>query len=400
MVTHGILKFFSLIAVMLLCSSCTRIALAIVYSPHTIMAKMGESRVDLYGKLIDQDGRPVVGAKFKYEISTYGLLIKPNYSRRVAISDKDGLFEVHARRCAILYINNIDCKGYEYSYQYAPDKKNITSLEYRSGYIGRLHSDKDNPLVWHLRRKDHEGYFLLEDGIYFQLGKDDGNGKEIRAYGRDFGQGMSYGPDGRSREGRKPNYPGEIFWDIEATGVADKEKGVWSITLKTNGEHSGIQQFDKLLYGAPTDGYAKELQLNVPFGKWIVDPATSSSDPNSPYNRADMPIRHFYARLREQGVYARLDVKKIISDESRLEISCHALINPYGDRSFEQLAFLLDKLTYSEWNGANRELNKRIHESTALRSNAKDNARQAMREQRLPERPPFEEWIRDGLAFW
>jgi len=399
MVTHGILKCFSLIAVMLLCSSCTRIALAIVYSPYTIKAKMGESRLDLYGKLIDQDGRPVVGAKVKYEISTCGLLIKPNYSRRVAISDKDGLFEVHARRCGILYINDIDCRGYEYSYEYAPGKKNITSLEHRRGY-GRQHSDKANPLVWHLRRKDHNGYLLLDYGFYFQLGKEDGNGKEIRAYGRDFGQEMTYGPGGKSRDGRKPNYPGEIFWDIEATGVADKEKGVWSITLKTNGEHSGIQQFDKLLYGAPTDGYAKELQLNVPFGKWIVDPATTSRDPNSPYNRADMPIRHFYARLREHGVYARLDVKKIIADESRLKIECKVLINPYGDRSFEQLAFLLDKLTYRERNGANRELNKRIYESIDLRRDGIDKARQAMREQRLPERPPFEEWIKDGLAFW
>ena len=343
--------------------------------------KKTESAVDLYGRIVDQDERPVAGATVKYEIARYGLL-KPHYTHGELVSDGEGLFELHAGKGGILYIKNIECTGHEYKLLYAPGNKNVTSFEFRSTYRDRHRADKEHPVVWHLRRKDSKGNFILYDNLSIELSTDDG--RDWSAY--DFGTPMTGIPSRRTRN--------EYFWDIEATGEADKENGVWNVILKTNGEKSGIQRLDQLLYEAPADGYARELLLTIPFGTQKQNPITSQGD-------RELSIRHFYARLREPGMYARLDVEVISADESKIIMYCNALINPYGERRLEKLIFLMQKLSDSEQTNADIELKNKMRRSQSLYfDNCEKPAMQAMREQRFAVRPPFEEWIKDGLAFW
>ena len=213
-------------------------------------------------------------------------------------------------------------------------------------------------------------------------------GRDEKRYGRDFAEGLYYSID------RQPNHweMERAFWDIEATGEADTEKGVWNVTLKTNGENSGIQRLDTLLYETPADGYQKELSLTIPFGRERFQHGGDEKP---------LSISHFYARLREPGMYARLDVEEISANEKELLIYCKVFINPYGERSLEKLTFLWQKLSNSEKNMANDKLKAKINKSLRLESdNCENQAIQAMREQRFAERPPFEEWIKEGLAFW
>ncbi len=383
-----ILKKTTFLIVIMMCCSGTLWGETVIERVEKL--RRTESKIDLYGKIIDQDDRPVVGATVNYEIARYGIL-RPYYNRGETVSAKDGNFEVHADKGGLLYIKNIDCKGYEYKISYAPGRTNVTSLEFRSSYRDRHRADKDNPIIWHLRRKDHKGSCLLKTSIEIKLSMEQRDGRDGREYGRDFAQEMAYWLSGFSRDTKEGPYVGDVFWDIEATGEADREKGVWNVVIRANGEKAGIQRLDTLLYAAPADGYGRELELTIPFGKQKHSPLPGDSA---------LSILNFYARLRNPGIYARLDVERIFADESRLVIYCHVFINPYGDRSLEELVSLEEKLSYRDYNNATSEKRAMIDKSGHLIGEARLSAEKAMREQRLAERPPFEEWIKEGLAFW
>ena len=342
-------------------------------------AVSSEGKLEFYGKVVDHDGQPVKEILVLYETTSAGFP-KPRYKKGRVKTDSNGLFAVKGGRISFFYIEGIEKPGYEL-------QKRPPSFDYRQDYRNRHKPDKERPVEFIVRRKDSKGFYLLRKDIAVMLSMERKNGREDgRNYGRDFARGISYRYSLRCREEAE-----DAFWDIEATGEADKEKGVWNVVLKTNGKSSGIQRLDNLLYEAPADGYAKEISLAIPFGMAM---ARDSDD-------GKLPFRHFYARLREPGMYARLDVDEIQADETRLMIYCKVLINPYGDRSLEELTFLQQKLSYSEENGANAKLRAKIYKSRKLkRENCETPAMQAMREQRLAERPPFEEWMKEGLVFW
>ncbi len=337
-------------------------------------AVASEGKLEFYGKVVDQDGQPVEDIRVLYETSSAGFP-RPIYRKGYVKTDTNGLFVIKGGHIGILYIEGMEKPGYEL-------QKRPPSFDYRQDYRYRHKPDKERPVEFHVRRKDHAGSFILRGGFNIELSeKSDGDWSA-----KDFGTPMDGIPKWRTSS--------EFFWDIEATGEVDKEKGVWNVTLKTNGENSGIQCRDNLLCEAPVDGYTKKLFLSIPFGR-------QKSKPVKDIGESELLIRFFYARLRKPGMYARLDVEKIFADEKHLTIYCHAKINPYGERSFEELTFLLDKLSYSEENNANAELRAKINKSLHLCVDCcKTPALQAMREQRLAERPPFEEWMKEGLVFW
>ena len=344
-----------------------------------------EGRLEFYGKVVDQDGNPVEGLAVLYSTTSAGFP-KPIYRKGCAKTDKNGLFTIKGGRVCSLYIKDIEMPGYEFIYD-----SWCTSFDYRRDYSYRHKPDKSRPVLLHVRRKDHKGSFLLEDGIGIELSMEQENGRDGRECGRDFAQKKTYGLSGYSRDTAYSYFRG-LFWDIEATGEADREKGVWNVILRANGAKAGIQRVDTLLYAAPEDGYFRELKLTIPFGTQKRTPMSGDSP---------LSILHFYARLRDPGMYARLDVERIVADESRFDMDCSVLINPYGDRSFEKLTFLLLKLSDTERNRANAKLRNKIDRSLRLyHDSCETPAMQAMREQRLATRPPFEEWIREGLAFW
>ena len=339
-----------------------------------------EGKLEFYGKVEDQDGRPVKDIDVLYRASSAGFP-KPIYKKGRVKTDSKGLFTVKGGHVGILYFDGIEKQGYELV-------RRPESFDYRQDYRYRHRPDRDKPVVFQVRRKDHEGTHILKSGMGVELSMEERNGRDGKRYGRDFAVGLYYSinrqPDDWERE--------RAFWDIEATGEADVGKGVWNVTLKTNGEKSGIQRLDTLLYAVPDKGYSREIALTVPFGIERLEPTS---------HIRELSIRHFYARLREPGMYARLDVEEISANEKELLISCKVIINPYGGRSFEELTFLWQRLSDTEKNKADTKLRNKIKKSFRLEIDDCDKpATQAMREQRFAERPPFDEWMKDGLVFW
>ena len=301
----------------------------------------GEQKIDFYGIAIDQHGKPVEGAKATFHASAYGIL-RPKYTRLAAVSGADGRFEIHAGKGARLDLENMECHGYEF-----PREGNTRGFTYDLAYVERHRPDKANPVVFHLRKKHSEAVVLLNSRASILLSTP----KNISWFGWDVAS---------CREWTAPAPPDPgYFRDYEVTGEHDAEKKEWTLTIKMNGEQAGVLMSDKLLYEAPADGYAKEVTLTFKY----------SDKP---------PLKHLYLRLRDCGMYARLDVEHGSVSEKGVYFSCKTVINPYGSRSLEDLVYV----------GSD--------ESDELILKCFKEARKAMKEQRFAPRPPFEQWIREG----
>ena len=307
------------------------------------IARRGQQRVDFYGVVLNQFGRPVPDAVIHYRTSAYGLL-RPTYRTGGVSSGADGRFEIHGGVAAFLYITGIVRSGHEFS-------KGITGFDYDRSYTSRHRPDREHPVVFRLREKRAPGTCLLKKSFRIHLTARAGGG----FWCQDLAKGWRY----FSRESVSP----KAFPDLEVTGVPDRERREWRLTIRTNGGQSGIQLRDDLLYEAPADGYARTLDIAFPFTE-----------------RLRFPIRYLYVRLREPGMYARFRIDNSSeSSDQRLHLRCEGVINPYGDRSFEPLSFNADV----DFRGF---------------SQCRKEATEAFEKQRLAPRPPFEEWVRDGHA--
>ena len=307
--------------------------------------KKTESKIELHGKLVDQFGEPIKNAKVCFRTESYGL-IHPVYATGTVQSDEAGCFEIHKERGGILYIEDVVASGYEFR-QWGNDYK--TYFDFRTSRRDRHRPDKENPVVFRLRKRLAHGTYLLKKSFIIGISAK----AKFPCWARDLDKGWNINP-------RRKMDP-EVFWDIEVYGIIDMEKKQWRLTFKTNGLNSGIQRQDGLLYEAPENGYGKALDVVLPFSR-------------------PLPLKHLYVRLREPGMYARFDISPdSFANEEHVQLFVESFINPYGDRSFEEL--LRDS--------------KREYERFGQCS---DDAEQAFREQRFAPRPNFEEWIREGKA--
>ncbi len=303
--------------------------------------RKGEQKIDFYGIVINQYGKPVEGVKATFHASAYGIL-RPQYKRLEAVSGADGCFEIHAGKGARLDLENMECHGHEF-----PREGNTRGFTYDLAYVERHRPDKANPVVFHLRKKHSEAVVLLKSRASILLSTP----KNISWFGWDVAS---------CREWTAPAPPDPgYFRDYEVTGEHDAEKKEWTLTIKMNGEQAGVLMSDKLLYEAPADGYAKEVTLTFKY----------SDKP---------PLKHLYLRLRDCGMYARLDIDHGRISEKGVFFFCRTVINPYGSRSLEDLVYVSSD------------------ESGELILKCFKEARKAMKEQRFAPRPPFEEWVKDG----
>ncbi|MBR5077274.1 MAG: hypothetical protein IKX30_00885 [Victivallales bacterium] len=336
------------VATMALCclNGCAPVLLAVYCLPYNTYQRLHEKKVDFNGRLIDQNGQPVAQAKVQYCIEGYGLA-KPAPRRKFGevVSNDDGYFDIHGGRGCELFIDKMEKRGYEF--RRGEQKTSFAGVNIHLGE----HEVAKELVVFHLRKKHAEAVVLLKSRASILLSTP----KNISWFGWDIASCCEWTapatPD--------PGY----FRDYEVTGEHDAEKKEWTLTIRMNGEQAGVLVSDKLLYEAPADGYAKEVTLTLKY----------SDKP---------PLKHLYLRLRDCGMYARLDVEHGYVSENGVFFSCNVLVNPYGSRSLEPL------------------FSTKQEGSSALFVQCRNEADRAMEQQRLAPRPPFEQWIEEGKALY
>ena len=309
------------------------------------IAKGDETMVKYYGLLLDQNGKPVRGAKVIYKIKRVALIIPLETSGSVK-TGRDGRFTIRGMKASQLYISDVTLKGYEFTRHLQPHEN--VSVEFRKSRTGFHHPDKKNPVVLRIRRKNSDAVFLMRSGFGLHLKPD------IPNYWCGCDLAKSWVVDSES--------PTDYYPDVRMTGSYDATAKAWTVTMETQGEESGIQILDEMLYEAPADGYYKELTLTFYCADKLIEK------------------KFLYLRLRDCGMYARVKCE-IFVRENGITIDAaseETLINPFGDRCLEAL----------EFDGEHYDCYLEMKKQTL----------RAMKEQKLLPRPDFKQWIKEGKA--
>jgi hypothetical protein len=281
-------------------------------------AKITNVEIEFYGKVIDQPGDPVSGAKVSFSVYVnneslvsqlltlgYGN-VSPAESKVTEVqTDEDGLFSVSGVRGEHATVENIEIEGYLFhsrkSNQYSrkrPESFRQTTVEnpalfvmwkqgetaalIKSKYRGGLDTQKTNePVIVHfVRFPNNPGY--IDEGDF-----------RITAYGQ-----------GRGREERNRPIRRTYDWWVN---IAVVDGGI-------------IRTEDVWLYKTPTEGYKKSLRIEG-----------DSGDPDW-----DLSIRDMKIYFRSHGNYGR--AKLDINAEANGKVGVYmrdVLINPAGSTNLE-----------------------------------------------------------------
>lgn len=348
---------------------------------------VNEHQVFFRGRLLDQNGQPVSMATVRYEICS-----SVNYRSGNALSNNDGVFEILEGNGSTLYIKEVDKRGYEFKGW--EQKDHFGGVE-----ISREHVVASEPVVFHLRKK-HAEAVVLEDikaCISFH------DNMEEKWLGNDMARYITGTPEWLSKhlprgwtgpaKDIKPMLNDKpCFWDYEATGGNHPEKQEWLIHIKMNGENAGIQLGNEKLYEAPEEGYAKEFVLTVKYsGQYHYSYGDKYFDKELIELYQTYP-KYLYLRLRDPGMYARLELRHANASRENIYLEFEGVVNPYGSRSLEPLLSIVDV--------KNNPTSKEIDDSCIKFNECSREAKKAMKEQRLAPRPPFEQWVEEGRAFY
>ena len=299
--------------------------------------------IQFYGKVIDQNGVPLVNAVVTYYTSGY---CPDNYERyyfntnrpvNVVKTNNSGLFEITGVEGAELIIKKLEISGYEYlkentSFDYIGDLQNrlhaiVAGEEYKKPtkeelkkhfggdfdeeayekdlIVGPFKPDKNNPVIFKMRKKEKQEFMLdSKEAIHFY------NELENICYidAADLRSTKFYTNKAGFGEWSK-QYHADLILSIK-----DERNNRFVFTVQD--KDSGIIKSKEKLYVAPEKGYVQELTI----GMDEVDTPSSET---------------FYIYLKGRGgkIYSRIEIET----ENPNIIIQNIWTNPHGSKTLEQL---------------------------------------------------------------
>ena len=373
-----------------------------------LRTKDSESAMQFYGRLVDQFGNPVKGAKIIYVIEKYGLFF-PHRSKRSVKTGNDGLFKIKGGNAARLIIEDAKLDGYEYLRTHNDD-----IFEYREYYNDEIRHtpSESNPVVLHIRKRESECCIILEDRFSVKFHNDDEDkwlGYNAFTFLRNTSYILGRGyhnsimdqhhyllhdyqrtpSDDEYKTLKNSLHPScndnKIFWDIEFFAENAPAKKQWILTIKTNGANAGLQLSERQLYMAPENGYQKELVIPIEY---------IHSHPG--------PQMHLFIRTDSPSAYMRLDLHRgLFCDSECLILEFNFHINPYGERLLESVAPFRGKNDENTLNmlvlAAHEKKNTAGHE--VLKPLVAE-AENAWKQRKLAPKPDIANYLKKGIIMF
>lgn len=305
------------------------------------LVKSFDTSIHFYGRVLDQDGRPVEGAVVEVGIRHFSLT--GTYfmgSKKLEVTtDQGGFFEILGYRGSDLFIGGISKDGYEYILS----QNRVNSFDYGGSVEPPFIPDEGNPVVFRLRRRLTRRTFLIKEKHW-------GFGVNVEDSGMTRGYDFIENKRTRSPEDRPSKKWSEVC-DLKYLATFEKETGKWEVVLSPCGPGGGILVSDQLLYEAPEDGYELEWAF-------VAEDLT-------------LPKMHYlYMKSRSPLIFTRLDFTDINVTNEHVRLYGKYSTNPYGDRVLDAVDIPLEP-------ARRYQLEQRL----------KSEAQAALREGRLPERP-------------
>ena len=279
-------------------------------------------RIDTYGKVVDQYGKPVPGAKITYDVLF--TLIDPDSTKFTTRSDANGMFHIAPKKPIYsLYLARIEKDGYVFTH----NKKSFANAENSRDDSDAccIDATRENPAVFVMRKRDAKPTFLIYDRYGdrgMKVAGADGEGEFYYSFILEKPLFRKFGDD------RKLIDAGN--YDVRVSASFDKEKREWTVRLSATGAEGGFVFGDELLGMAPADGYKNnvEFKYRVPdAGGWTAK---------------FFPGRYVYVRSRPDPIYTRVRSQcpplgyTIGYTEKELKFKMGAFYtNPFGERNLE-----------------------------------------------------------------
>ena len=305
-----------------------------------------DTSIHFYGRVLDQEDQPVVGARVTVQIGCFDPFSE--FFRGVKVrnpeTDSRGRFEINSVRGSDLYIKEISVEGYEF--KMSDNKNRSFAFKVAGGAINPpvFIPDKDNPVIFRLRKKLLERTFLFEDRHWTIQILVDGTQK---IYGYDFVE-QKWTRPART----PPRTKWSEFCDLQYSATFDEGSENWNVVLTTCDPAGGVLGSEKILYEAPTVGYKSE---------WSFVPVIGQ-----------LPKQRFvFVKSRDPEIFSRIEIFNVNFDDKVLLIATRVATNPYGDRVLDSVD--MDSLS--------------LHERLVLKDRLKSEAQTALAQGRLPPRP-------------
>lgn len=270
--------------------------------------KAREKDVEFWGKVLDQNSEPVVGAEVTATITTHqipppGFTPQPTtiYS---ATTNADGLFYIKGRQGRGFTIETMTKAGYVLPPELQKRSGNLFWYNYDHLDPKGFKPDRGAPVVFRVWKLEQPEKLVSGDGFYGVV--PDGSVYTFDLLKQKHAQGDRSG-DFRVRISRPDNLKWmargyDWSWQIESIGGG---------LVETN---------DEFMYRAPEGGYQPRYEIK-----------TSAGD--SPW--ADRIERRFYLKSRDGKVYARLEVEIFANYQSEAALRLKYYANPNGSRNLE-----------------------------------------------------------------
>jgi hypothetical protein len=251
------------------------------------LLKTMDKPITFYGKVIDQNGNPVVNATVETHITD-----SSGVGDVMVTTGAGGEFEVSGKSGRKLFIDKIICIGYEYTRKFAGK----SSFE-----NGTYTPDKSKPFIFMVRKKE-PATLVLKGDMAWKI-------KPAIAYYEVDLVNQKYGKQGRFKaDGSLAKI------DLKINAVLTPEKTSYLVTLDGKSTNSELLMDDTFLYVAPETGYEKTLTLEIPIGSTIT--------------------RYFYVKGRNGGIYSRIEAKFEVKPDGVIA-ALNIFTNPKGERNLD-----------------------------------------------------------------
>ncbi len=248
--------------------------------------------IEFYGKVIDQHNMPVSQAIVKLEVGA-----PDGRTYRDLITDNNGTFVLKDIKGKYLYINKIECEGFEY-----PKVAEHFSFNYGGNQEAKHIPDQNNPTIFKMWKKG-ESEPLIKSRKAYKI-KSDGSVYYIDLLKE------------RKSIDEPENFDLIVEMKIDKTNGSNRYN--WSIIFKSR--NGGlVETEDTFLYEAPEKGYQESIKLDF-----------NNDDPKW----SSIVERKFYLKSRNSRVYAALNCK-IFTKKEYSHIKIRSIINPNGSTNLQ-----------------------------------------------------------------
>jgi len=313
--------------------------------------------IEFYGRVVDQDGKPLAGATVTTDIrNKHSMIPKKKAEQIVLTTDADGRFAVTDRRGRMLHVDGVDLSGYSFNVD-APGTRRVFGFS-----AAGQKPDPKQPAVFRMRKREEPAFIIRSSD---RLGYKDGRldrrinlTEEKSTRPRDKAKEQErakkekeMSPADRairkakmaaiermrsqgSGFGMPPTKPATEP-DLALTAEYDKRQGTYVVTLRALGKGAGIAESKTRLYLAPEEGYKPTWSIKLVEPRFEADRKYSLKELQDALRAARVPPVELYIRCREPAIYARVRLWFRLGGPLDIRATWHA--NPYGDRSLEPI---------------------------------------------------------------